>query len=884
MADRLANDGTVVVEAWLDEAAADVLETAIEEGELPGALITSGPLLAAADHAGVDVLDARTLKLLEEIPTDEPVRALMLADPDGDEPTLYAAAGDELVHVRITDEGLGTPETMWMPGVITDLAWNASAGLFHALGEAPSGGPTAYVVEPRGRAVFIDVPLPFEPERILADTLPDHPSADRTELLALAPDGELAAVEIGRNGFGWRLPGVLLGALTAALMYLLARVLFARRSVGLIAAVLIVAEGMLLANARIGMNDVYVTTFVVMAALLFAPLYLAPRRPWTAVALLLGVGVALGLGLASKWVALYAIGGLGLLVLLRSALGRAIALLVMVGLTTVLGAMAIRTAPVDEPMRNWIFLVLMLLLTGLLAAAVVRRPIPFTRAEVVLAAAAPVAAGVGLALLGKLEYSGYAFAAAAGVAVLAMIATSTGHGPWAPGARPPTPGTSVWLRPGPVQVVPWLLTLGALTALPLIVYLVGYAPWVDLGNAWGLPLFGDLPGLPASTEGGRTIADLTESMYWYHDSLRAEHAASSPWWAWALDLKPVWFFQERYAGGATGLIYDTGNLVIFWLGIAGMGFSAFMAWRRRSLALTLVVLMWAAMWLPWARVDRAAFQYHVYASVPFMITALAYFLAELWHGPSARTWFLARASAALAILAVPLSWLLRTPLCVLSGTAVAHPDGVACASEVTRTAQLTEGGVTALLVLGVGAGVAAFLAWRAAGSPGARSQSIYVAGLVLVGLLTLGGVVGALLLLDTATTTGLTLSSDVLALAGLLVLAVPAWLTLRARDPRRLVLGVLGAALIWLVVWYPNIAGLPLPPDLAHIYQGLLPTWNWDFQFAVNTDPAIDGGAIDQGTLIVGVLTVVFVAAVAYAAWRWGRSPAGLAEGPPSVR
>ncbi len=134
-------------------------------------------------------------------------------------------------------------------------------------------------------------------------------------------------------------------------------------------------------------------------------------------------------------------------------------------------------------------------------------------------------------------------------------------------------------------------------------------------------------------------------MYQYHDNLRAEHAASSPWWAWPLDLKPVWFFQERYAGSTTGLIYDTGNLVIFWMGIAGMAFSAWMAWRRRSLALALVVIMWAALWLPWARIDRATFQYHVYASLPFMVLALAYFLAELWHGPSVRAWFLARAAA-----------------------------------------------------------------------------------------------------------------------------------------------------------------------------------------------------------------------------------------------
>jgi hypothetical protein len=300
-----------------------------------------------------------------------------------------------------------------------------------------------------------------------------------------------------------------------------------------------------------------------------------------------------------------------------------------------------------------------------------------------------------------------------------------------------------------------------------------------------------------------------------------------------------------------------------------------MAWHRRSLALTVVVVMWAAMWLPWARIDRAAFQYHVYASLPFMITALAYFLAELWHGPSARTWFLGRVAAALAIVGVPLLWLLRTPLCFLSGTAETHPDGLACASQVTRTAQLSEAGAAALTVLGVGAGLTAFLIWRATSLPArdGGGGSAYLVGLVAVGLLTLGGVAGAVVLLDSGSTTGLTLSSDVLAIAGLTVLALPALLVLRARDPRRLVLGVLAAALVWLLVWYPNISGLPLPDELAHLYQGLLPAWNWDFQFAVNDDPASDSALIDQFTLVIGVLTTVYVAAVAFVARSWRGAP-----------
>ena len=53
------------------------------------------------------------------------------------------------------------------------------------------------------------------------------------------------------------------------------------------------------------------------------------------------IGVLLGLALASKWVAAYAIGALILLILVRSALGRVLAILGLIGMTGVLGYIAI---------------------------------------------------------------------------------------------------------------------------------------------------------------------------------------------------------------------------------------------------------------------------------------------------------------------------------------------------------------------------------------------------------------------------------------------------------------------------------------------------------------------------------------------------------------
>ena len=135
-------------------------------------------------------------------------------------------------------------------------------------------------------------------------------------------------------------------------------------------------------------------------------------------------------------------------------------------------------------------------------------------------------------------------------------------------------------------------------------------------------------------------------MYAYHNGLTSAHPASSPWWAWPMNLKPVWFYQASLAGGTSAALYDAGSLVIWWLGIPAMAFVSWMAFKRRSLALTIIVVGFAAQWIPWARIDRAAFQYHYYTSLPFVVMALAYFMAELWHGASRHVWAFARIAAA----------------------------------------------------------------------------------------------------------------------------------------------------------------------------------------------------------------------------------------------
>ena len=148
-----------------------------------------------------------------------------------------------------------------------------------------------------------------------------------------------------------------------------------------------------------------------------------------------------------------------------------------------------------------------------------------------------------------------------------------------PGPVPRAAGTAAegWLRPGWLLGLPVVWAVICLLALPFAVYVVSYIPWAMIENHQ------IIAGWPPGHD-GQTLLDLTARMYGYHNGLTAPHPASSPWWAWPLDLKPVWFYQEGLAGGTSAAIYDAGNLVIWWLGRAAMVFVSVMAFAAQPRA------------------------------------------------------------------------------------------------------------------------------------------------------------------------------------------------------------------------------------------------------------------------------------------------------------
>ena len=538
-----------------------------------------------------------------------------------DGPRLYVAGRDGVRAYNVKNESATLMAQITIPGA-TAILPNDASRMVHVVAPGPDGtGASLWTIEPNGNARFADVTVGADALTLGASGAALDASAERSdggneELLLAAPSGAMTQVSVGELAAGWRWPGVIAGALAAALLVLLARLLTERRDVAALVGVLALLDGAGFVQSRIGMNDVYLLALLLGGAAAFvAWLQGRARGALSGGLLLLGAGLLLGGALASKWVALYGIFGLGIIWLARTAPGR----LLVAGGLALLGAA---------------------LLPPALAVADGSTRIP------------------------NLPFA----------VVLALLLAATGAAIYRAGGisrRDATPRSLLGLLSLPGEAT---LVFFTLAAVPLGVYIASYLPWAALGNQL-------ITGWPIGNT-GQTLTDLTASMYRYHDTLRVAHAASSPWWAWPLDLKPVWFFQSSFTAGGSALtaaVYDGGNVLSRILSIGGALWLAVEAWRRRSWGLASVLVLGLALWLPWARIDRAAFQYHYYPTSQIALIGLALLLADLRAG-SQRAAQILRIGGACAVLAAPVLWMATGALCALAGVGSVYPESQVCLS------------------------------------------------------------------------------------------------------------------------------------------------------------------------------------------------------------
>ncbi|HIJ87193.1 MAG TPA: phospholipid carrier-dependent glycosyltransferase [Desulfuromonadales bacterium] len=152
------------------------------------------------------------------------------------------------------------------------------------------------------------------------------------------------------------------------------------------------------------------------------------------------------------------------------------------------------------------------------------------------------------------------------------------------------------------------LCLIAFGAVPAVIYLLAYIPFLLI------------PGP------GHELADvfrIQAHMLDYHRTLKATHPFSSAWWTWPLNLYPMWMYTgEGLSTGTASSIVSFGNPAVFWVGVPAVAATAVHAIRTRDSKSGVILLALICQYLPWIGINRMAFIYHFFSTVPFMILCI----------------------------------------------------------------------------------------------------------------------------------------------------------------------------------------------------------------------------------------------------------------------
>jgi dolichyl-phosphate-mannose--protein O-mannosyl transferase len=116
----------------------------------------------------------------------------------------------------------------------------------------------------------------------------------------------------GYEPWAWRLLPALAGVALAPVFYLLARRVLRTERAAILAAILLLCDGVYLVQSRTAMTNIFAVLFQVGAALFVVRSVLEERLP---VGSMLAAGLFLGLALSTRWTSLWAAGFLGLVVL-----------------------------------------------------------------------------------------------------------------------------------------------------------------------------------------------------------------------------------------------------------------------------------------------------------------------------------------------------------------------------------------------------------------------------------------------------------------------------------------------------------------------------------------------------------------------------------------
>lgn len=165
--------------------------------------------------------------------------------------------------------------------------------------------------------------------------------------------------------------------------------------------------------------------------------------------------------------------------------------------------------------------------------------------------------------------------------------------------------------------------------VPAVIYIASYYPYtiVTQGEAYS---FID----PNNIKEHHSIIGNQFYMLNYHSTLNPDHVHpfASMWYSWPADVRPVLFFNgHNDANNTVSTLSTMGNPLLWWAGIVACIWLIVDSARgkHRNYGVTFLAIAALSQFMPWWFISREVFIYHYFATLPFLILLVVYWLKNI---------------------------------------------------------------------------------------------------------------------------------------------------------------------------------------------------------------------------------------------------------------
>lgn len=168
--------------------------------------------------------------------------------------------------------------------------------------------------------------------------------------------------------------------------------------------------------------------------------------------------------------------------------------------------------------------------------------------------------------------------------------------------------------------------------VPIAIYCLQYFPYArSTGVSW-----------PVS------IIQSQNEIFSHHAYMVGTNDYQSGWWSWPFNTQPIEFVTiVRPDDGTAGGVYAFGSPIVWWVGIPALIWCVKCWFKDKDKTARFLCIAWVAQLLPWAFITRAAYIYHYFPCVPFLVLMIVYFIKTR---PLAHQRWFALAYGALALM------------------------------------------------------------------------------------------------------------------------------------------------------------------------------------------------------------------------------------------